>query len=97
MKEDYSDKQLVASRRETFQDGQVGDNLCPDRNKVTFPVENAHYDCERTWIKDKRKAHHVFDVPKMPSLKMLLKGKLRTLKMREKENMTGICDSITAE
>lgn len=47
MEEDYSDKQLVASRSETFQDGEVGDNLCPDRNKVTFPVENGHYDCER--------------------------------------------------
>lgn len=55
MEEDYSDKQLVASRWETFQDVQVGDNLWPDRNKVTFPVENAHYDCERMWIKEKKK------------------------------------------
>jgi hypothetical protein len=59
MEEDYSDKQLVASRWETFQDVQVGDNLWPDRNKVTFPVENAHYDCERMWIKAKSKTLHL--------------------------------------
>jgi hypothetical protein len=59
MREDYSDKQLVASRWETSQDGQVGDNLCLDRNKVTFPVENAHYDCERMWIKAKSKTHRL--------------------------------------
>lgn len=59
MEEDYSDKQLVASRWETFQDVQVGDNFWPDRNKVTFPVENAHCDCERMWIKAKSKTLHL--------------------------------------